>query len=449
MLGLIFSFGRDVVRRGWGIGLGDPVVAPRRVIALRTDAEQRQRLLEISRSRTEPTSRVERARIILSYLEELSAYAVARTIGVTQQTVTRCLERAAELGVIAALDDRPRAGRDPVITTEAKTWLVALACQKPKELGYPHELWTTRLLAAHARQYAPSAGHPSLSKLAQGTVCKILAEQEVKPHKVRYYLEKRDPEFEPKMAEILCVYRQVAMLHGQAGSGDNQGQDGGGDGSLAIVSYDEKPGIQAIGTTAPDRPPLPGTSPTVMRDHEYQRHGTVTLMAGIDLLTGHVHALVKERHRSREFIEFLKLLDAAYPADTAIEVILDNHSAHVSHETTTWLAAQPIGRFAFTFPPTHGSWLNLIEGLFSKLARSLLRHIRVTSKHELKDRLMAFIDDINRSLSSTPGVIKSIVQPDTIGRLFRKHSTSDGKGDPRRPQIAQDDCRRRPAPRTI
>lgn len=319
---------------------------------------------------------------------------MARAIGVTQQTVTRCLERAAELGVIEALDDRPRAGRDPVMTAEAKTWLVALACRKAKELGYPHELWTTRLLAAHARQHGPTAGHPSLAKLAQGTVCKILAEHEVKPHKVRYYLEKRDPEFEPKMAEILCVYRQVAMLRGQAESGESQGEDSGG--SLAIVSYDEKPGIQAIATTAPDRPPLPDKSPTMMRDHEYKRHGTLTLMAGIDLLTGHVHALVKERHRSREFIEFLKLLDAAYPADTAIEVILDNHSAHVSHETTTWLAAQPIGRFTFTFTPTHGSWLNLIEGLFSKLARSLLRHIRVTSKHELKDRLMAFIDDINR-----------------------------------------------------
>src|SRR5580693_6973037 len=158
------------------------MVAPRRVIALPTDAEQRQRLVEISRSRTEPTSRVERARIILAYLEGPSAYAVARTIGVTQQTVTRCLERAAELGVIEASDDRPRAGRDPVITAEAKTWLVALACRKAKELGYPHELWTTWLLAAYARQHGPSAGHPSLGKLAQGTVCKILAEQEVKPH---------------------------------------------------------------------------------------------------------------------------------------------------------------------------------------------------------------------------------------------------------------------------
>jgi transposase len=372
------------------------MVAPRRVIALPTDAGQRQRLLEISRSRTEPTSRVERARIILAYLEDPSAYAVARTIGVTHQTVTRCLERAAELGVIEALDDRPRAGRDPVITCEAKTWLVALACRKAKELGYPHELWTTRLLAAHARRHGPLAGHASLAKLAQGTVCKILAEQDVKPHKVRYYLEKRDPEFEPKMAEILCVYRQVAMLRAQGESGESRGAESSGAGSLTIISYDEKPGIQAIGTTGPDRPPLPGISPTVMRDHEYQRHGTLTLMAGIDLLTGKVHALVKERHRSREFIEFLQILDKAYPADTAIEVILDNHSAHVSQETTAWLATQPVGRFTFTFTPKHGSWLNLIEGFFSKLARSVLRHIRVSSKHELKERLMAFINDINR-----------------------------------------------------
>jgi transposase len=227
----------------------------------------------------------------------------------------------------------------------------------------------------------------------RGRCARFWPEHEVKPHKVRYYLEQRDPEFEPKMAEILCVYRQVAML--RADEEKSQSHDRGGV-SLAIVSYDEKPGIQAIGTTTPDRPPLPSTSPTVMRDHEYKRHGTLTLMAGIDLLTGHVHALIKERHRSREFIEFLRLLDAAYPADTAIEVILDNHSAHVSRETTSWLAAQPIGRFTFTFTPTHGSWLNLIEGFFSKLARSLLRHIRVSSKHELKERLIAFIGDVNR-----------------------------------------------------
>ena len=299
------------------------MVAARRIIAVSINADQRRALAEISRSRTEPANRVERACIVLAYLDNPSAYAVSRRIGVSQQTVTRCLERAAELGVLAALDDRARAGREAAITPEARAWLVA--CAKPTQFGYPHELWTTRLLAAHARDHGPRAGHPSLSKLAQGTVCKILAAREVKPHKVRYYLERRDPEFEPKMAEVLCVYREVEMRRA-AGGGANARE-------FAVVSYDEKPGIQAIGTTAPDLPPVPGTHPTISRDHEYKRHGTVTLMAGIDLLTGQVHALVRDRHRSREFIEFLNTLDAAYPVATAIKVILDNHSAHISRET--------------------------------------------------------------------------------------------------------------------
>ncbi|HKQ88150.1 MAG TPA: IS630 family transposase [Candidatus Acidoferrales bacterium] len=346
-------------------------------------------MANIARSRTEATGRVERARIILAYLDTPSAYGVARQIGVSQQTVMRCLERAAELGVLAALDDRPRAGRDAMITREARAWLVSLACAKPVAFGYPHELWTTRLLAAHARNHGPQAGHPSLAKLAQGTVCKILAAHEIKPHKIRYYAARRDPEFEPKMAEVLCVYREVEMRRAAATDRDDAGE-------IVILSYDEKPGIQAIGNTTPDLPPVPGTHPTTQRDHEYKRHGTVTLMAGIDLLTGTVHALVKDRHRSREFIEFLKILDTAYPAATAIKIILDNHSAHISRETKTWLAAQPDGRFAFVFTPKHGSWLNLVESFFSKAARSVLRHIRVNSTHELKQRIIEFISDLNR-----------------------------------------------------
>ena len=143
-------------------------------------------------------------------------------------------------------------------------------------------------------------------------------------------------------------------------------------------------------------PPEPGLHATVTREFEYKRHGTVSLLAGIDLITGKVHALVKDRHRSREFIEFLKLLDAAYPAHTSIRLILDNHSAHISKETKAWLATRP-GRFEFTFTPKHGSWLNLIEGFFSKLARSVLRHIRVGSKQELKDRIMAAMDYFNQN----------------------------------------------------
>jgi transposase len=122
----------------------------------------------------------------------------------------------------------------------------------------------------------------------------------------------------------------------------------------------------------------------------------VSLIAGIDLLTGTVHACVEDRHRSREFIGFLKRLDAAYPADTAIKLILDNHSAHGSKETRAWLAARPEGRFTLVFTPKHGSWLNLIEGVFSKMTRSMLRHIRVASKAELKARILAWLEDINR-----------------------------------------------------
>src|ERR1700680_59545 len=361
----------------------------RQAIELAMSAGEIENLTTLSRSRSEQARRVQRARMLLAYRETPSFYAVGRSLGVHHQTVERCVERALAFGPLAALDDRPHPGKEPTITPEAKAWLVSLACDKAKEHGYPQELWTTRLLADHARQYARAAGHACLAKLVQGTVCKILGREEIKPHKVRYYLEQRDAEFERKMAEVLCVYREVQVLKKIAKS-RKSGK------SVAIVSYDEKPGIQAVATTSPDLPPVPGVHTTFARDYEYKRHGTLSLLAGIDLLTGKVHALVRDRHRSREFIEFLKCLDAAYPASTAIKLILDNHSAHISRETRAWLDARPPGRFAFTFTPKHGSWLNLIEGFFSKFARSVLRHIRVTSKHELKERIMAGIDNVNR-----------------------------------------------------
>jgi transposase len=332
--------------------------------------------------------------MLLAYRETPSFFAVGQRVGVHHQTVQRCIERALAYGPLVALDDRPRPGKEPTITPEAKAWLVSLACDKAKDHGYPHELWTTRLLARHAREHGTAAGHGCLANLVQGTVCKILGQEEIKPHKVRYHLERRDAEFEQKMAEVLCVYREVQVLKKAAAKAKTKSKTSRK--PVAIVSYDEKPGIQAIATTSPDLPPVPGTYATFSRDHEYKRHGTLSLLAGIDLLSGKVHALVKDRHRSREFVEFLKLLNAAYPAGTAIKLILDNHSAHISRETQAWLATQPSGRFAFTFTPKHGSWLNLIEGFFSKFARSVLRHIRVESKQELKERIMLGIKDVNR-----------------------------------------------------
>ena len=291
-----FDRARNGIMAGW-----------RQVIELAMTDEEIGRLAVIARSRSEAARRVERAQILLAYHRKPSFFAVGQRLGQHHQTVQRCVERALAYGPLAALDDRPRPGKEPTITPEAKAWLVSLACDKAREHGYPHELWTTRLLARHARERGPAAGHECLANLVQGTVCKILGQEDIKPHKVRYYLENRDAEFEQKMAEVLCVYREVQVLKKAAAKPRKPGKP------VAIVSYDEKPGIQAIATTAPDLPPKPGIHATFARDHEYKRHGTLSLLAGIDLLTGKVHALVRDRHRSREFIEFLKLLDAAYP----------------------------------------------------------------------------------------------------------------------------------------
>jgi transposase len=163
----------------------------RQAIELALSEEEVTRLTAVTRSRTELASRVERARMLLAYRQDGSFFAVARAIGVHHQTVQRCVERALAFGAMAALDDLPRPGRKPTITAEAKAWVVNLACRKAKELGYPHELWTTRLLAAHVREHGPGEGDDCLGKLAQGTLCIILNEQEIKPYKVRYDLERR------------------------------------------------------------------------------------------------------------------------------------------------------------------------------------------------------------------------------------------------------------------
>src|SRR5215471_17633867 len=164
------------------------MTAWRQAIELAIGEKDLAELGAIARSRTEPASRVERARMLLAYREDPSFFAVAQAMGVHHQTVQRCVERALAYGPIAALGDRPRPGKEPTITAEAKAWVVNLACRKAKELGYPHELWTTRLLARHAREQGPAEGHSCLAKLAQGTLCTILNGQEIKPHKVRYYL---------------------------------------------------------------------------------------------------------------------------------------------------------------------------------------------------------------------------------------------------------------------
>ena len=131
-----------------------------------------------------------------------------------------------------------------------------------------------------------------------------------------------------------------------------------------------------------------------MRDHEYICHGTVSIMAGIDLLTGVIHAQVVERHRRKEFVQWLETIDKAYPPAMQLSIISDNHSAHISKETRKYLSDRP-NRFSFCFTPKHGSWLNLIETFFAKMTKSVLRGIRVKSKTELIERLKKYFCKIN------------------------------------------------------
>jgi len=349
--------------------------------------ETRERLQEIAASRTQPFQRVERAQILLTYNDTKSVALTAEKLRTNRMLVNRCVNKALEFGAESALEDLHRKGRASVITADAIAWLVSLACSKPKNLGYSYELWTTDLLAKHARENCGTHGYSCLEHLARGTVSKILTKQEVRPHKIKYYLERRDPAFDVKFTQVLFFYKSVNFLLdcGLADLADT-----------AFVSYDEKPGIQAIDVLAPDLPPVPGVHPEMSRDHQYRRHGTLSLMAGIDLLTGHVHGRVVERHYSSEFISFLVGLDSHYEQEKTIRIILDNHAIHTSAETRKYLATVP-NRFEFIFTPKHGSWLNLVETFFSKMARTMLRGLRVKSKEELRNRIEKYLAELNES----------------------------------------------------
>jgi len=355
---------------------------------LEMPVEEMDYIIRCSRSRTEGVAKVHRAKILLAYHQGESISKIAREMRTNRPKVERTVQKALQYGVRSALRDLPRRGRSSRISAEAKAWLISIACTKPKDLGYAAETWTTRELARYVHRHCLKTGHPSLSHLSRGTVSKILTRSEVKPHKIQYYLERRDPEFDLKMAQVLLTYKEVEMIR----ASDPQDKKTP---YVAVLSYDERPETQAIQNVAPDLPPVPGKHPSIGRDYEYKRHGVVSLVAAIDLLSGHIHGDVQDRHRSPEFTDFLKKLDHVYAPDIKIRMILDTHSSHISKETKRYLATVP-NRFEFIFTPTHGSWLNIIETFFSKATRSFLRTLRVKSKFELKERILQYIDEVNQ-----------------------------------------------------
>jgi transposase len=363
---------------------------PRKRNALQFTELEFRKLDSIRKSRSEEKRRTLRASILLDSLSGQSDEAIARRHHVSRGTVVLCIQKCLRFGLDAALGELPRPGKPRSLPDDALAWVRHCACQKPKELGYSYELWTYQVLTAHLRGHCVAAGHPALRKLSRSKLHKILRQGELRPHKIRYYVERRDPAFEAKMAHVLHVYKEVEIVNEY-----RQGEAGQPLG-MVTISYDEKPGIQALAVTTPDRPPVAGRHPSHLRDYEYERLGTVSLLAGMDLHTGRIVEIVSDTHTSADFIAFLKKLDGAYPERQKIRLVLDNHSAHVSKETRSYLDTAP-QRFVFVFTPTHGSWLNLIENQFSKMTRTMLRGIRVASKQELIDRIHLYFDEINAS----------------------------------------------------
>ncbi len=360
----------------------------KRASSIELSNEEREYLKLQTRARTIQAQTVTRARILLLRADSVSIDAIADKVGLNRCSVMLCLKKFKEGGIENALFDAPGRGRNAEITDEEKAWIINIACQKPIDFGYAAETWTYAKLTSHINKTAEAAGYTRLSTIHKSTVNTILDEADIKPHKITYYCENRDPDFDSKMHNVLLVYKQLEMQFDESGkliiSEDTP---------IHVLSYDEKPGIQAIATTSDDLMPDEKHS-TINRDYEYKRLGTLSLLAAIDLQTGEAIPLVRDKNSSMEYIEFLKLLDDKYPKGDKLRIVLDNLKVHTSEATRKYLATAP-GRFEFVFTPKHGSWLNMVEGFFSKMTRQMLRGIRVKSKEELTNRIYRYFAEIN------------------------------------------------------
>ena len=358
---------------------------------LELSSKEHKWLETIVRTRTLQAQVVTRARILLLKEAGDSVDTIAEKVDLNRNSVLLCLKKYKAGGVENAIYDAPGRGRNAQITDDEKNWIINVACQKPTEYGYAAETWTYAKLTEHINKTAENAGYTRLSTITKTSIKNILDAAKIKPFRIQYYCENRDPEFESKMHQVLYVYKQIEMLFDENG----ELYIPAGEQDIHTVSYDEKPGIQAIATTAPDLPP-DSDHGAIKRDYEYKRLGTISLLAAIDLLTGEAIPLVRDTHKSDDFIDFLKILNERYPQGDTIQVILDNHTVHTCKKVKQFLATMP-GRFVFIFTPKHGSWLNMIEGFFGKMTRQMLRGIRVSTKQELVDRIYKYFDEVNET----------------------------------------------------
>ncbi|MGP4092632.1 IS630 family transposase [Streptomyces sp. KR55] len=328
-----------------------PVASPFQVA---WDGEQRTLLEELTRSRTAPLRRVQRARAALACAEGHANAAIARALGVHLDTVRRWRKRFATEG-LAALEDRPRPGRSRRYGPDVRLAIVAtVTSARPATDSH----WTHRAIAHQLASTGISASQ----------VGRILADLDLKPHLVRGWLTRpEDPDFYARAAEVCALYLRRPP-------------------HSVVLSVDEKTAMQARSRRHPTRPARPGR--IERREFEYRRHGTASIVAALDVHTGQVLVEDITRNDSAAFIRFLRLLDQSIDPALTIHLVLDNGSSHVSKATRAWLAAHQ--RFIVHHTPKHASWLNQVEIFFSILARRLLRRGEFISRQDLIDQIRDF-----------------------------------------------------------
>lgn len=366
----------------------------KRAKVLTLDEDHRDRLEKMVRSGMTPVIIAQRAKILLEKAEGKTNDEIADDLEINRRTVMLWVNKYQNRDEKDSIDDilsvSEGRGRKQEVIGEAKTWLIGIACTKPKELGLAAETWTVTALTKYINQHAIEAGFDRLSTISESGVYKILDKSKIKPFRIQYYCERRDPEFDTKMHNVLLVYKQLEFQFDKDGNFIPWEED---DEVVHVLSYDEKPGIQAIANVAEDLPPTEENG-CIKRDYEYKRLGTLSLLAGIDLQTGEAFPLVRNTHSSDDFIDFLRLLDEKYPKGDKIRLVLDNLKVHSSEKVQLYVQSLP-DRFEFVFTPKHASWLNLVESFFSKMTKQMLRGIRVESKQELEDRIYMYFSEIN------------------------------------------------------
>jgi transposase len=326
-----------------------------------TNAE-RAELQRLVRAHMTPQRAAKRARIVLLAADGIPNRQIAAQMGMHEHTVAQWRHRF-EAERLAGLQDRKRPGRPPVYGHDQRLRIVATVTQQPPD---PVSHWSHSQLAKELADMGISASQ----------IGRILADLDIKPHRVRSWITRPDdPGFWERAADICGLYLVPPT-------------------NALVLSVDEKTGITARSRTRPTRPPAPGR-PT-RQEHEYVRHGTATLLAALDVHGGGIfQATDLDRNTATNFIDFLDDLDAKIPAGLGVHLVLDNGSSHIANATRWWFVDHP--RFHPHYTPTHASWLNQVELFFSILARRLLKRGEFRSVQDLVAKVMAFIDDYNRT----------------------------------------------------